>query len=427
MTRITDVFAWEALDSRGRPTVACRVTLDGGASAEALAPSGASTGRHEAHELRDGGGRYEGRGVLRAVAGVNGEIAAALRGADAADQPAVDARLRDLDGTAQLRRLGGNAVLAVSLACARAAAAAHGQPLWRWLGDGEPLLPMPMVNILSGGAHAGRMCDVQDFLAVPLGARSFAEAMEWVARVRAAAASVVAEHGGNPHLVADEGGFALHLDDNAEGLRLLTAAIERGGLRPGMDVAIAVDVAATQLVIEGGYLLAAEGRTLSAAAMVDTVAGWCAQWPVVSVEDPLGEDDWDGWRLAADRLGGVQVLGDDLFATSPERLDRGVAAGVATAVLVKVNQNGTLSGTVEVVRRAREAGYATVVSARSGETEDAAVADLAVAWRSGQVKVGSLARSERTAKWNRLLAIEAELGAAARFAGREALSGGGGR
>jgi enolase len=280
-----------------------------------------------------------------------------------------------------------------------------------------------MINILSGGAHAAHMCDVQDFLAVPVGARSFAQAIEWVARVRAAAASLVDERGGNPHLVADEGGLAMHLADNADGLRLLTDAIERSGLRPLDEVAIALDVAATQLVAGGAYHLAAEGRTLAAAEMIDTVAGWCSDWPVISVEDPLAEDDWDGWRLATERLGHLQLVGDDLFVTSPERLDRGAAAGVANTVLVKVNQNGTLSGTAEVMRRAGQAGYATVVSARSGETEDAVIADLAVAWRSGQIKVGSLTRSERTAKWNRLLAIEAELGDAAVFAGAEHLGG----
>ncbi len=422
-TQIRDLLAWEALDSRGHPTVACRVTLEGGAQGTALAPSGASTGAHEAVERRDGGARHQGRGVLGAVAAVRGEIAGALRGMDVSDQPAVDTCLRALDGTAQLSRLGGNAVLAVSLACARAAAAAGGQPLWRALASGPPLLPMPMVNILSGGAHAGRMCDVQDFLAVPVGAHSFAEAIEWVARVRAAAAELVAERGGNPHLVADEGGLAMHLDDNAAGLRLLTDAIERSGLRPLDEVAIAVDVAATQLFAGGVYTLAAEGRTLTGAEMVDMVAGWCSQWPVVSVEDPLAEDDWESWQPATRRLGGIQLIGDDLFVTSAARLQRGIDSGVANAVLVKLNQNGTLSGTAEVMQRARQAGYATVVSARSGETEDDVIADLAVAWRSGQIKVGSLTRSERTAKWNRLLAIEAELGDAAVFAGGDALRG----
>jgi enolase len=422
-TRIADLLAWEALDSRGRPTVACRISLDGGAQGEALAPSGASTGAHEAVELRDGGERYEGRGVLSAVANVRGAIREALLGMDAADQAVVDATMRAIDGTPQLSRLGANAVLAVSLACARAAAAARGEPLWRALAWGAPLLPTPMVNILSGGAHAAHMCDVQDFLAVPVGARSFAEAIEWVARVRAAAASLVAERGGNSHLVADEGGLAMHLADNADGLRLLTDAIERSGLRPRDDVAIALDVAATQLVAGGAYRLAAEGRTLAAAEMVDTVARWCSDWPVISVEDPLAEDDWDGWRLATERLGHLQLVGDDLFVTSTERLEHGIAAAVANTVLVKVNQNGTLSGSAEVMRRAAQAGYATVVSARSGETEDSVIADLAVAWRSGQIKVGSLTRSERTAKWNRLLAIEAELGDSAVFAGVEHLGG----
>jgi len=426
-TRIARVDAWEALDSRGRPTVACRLLLQGGAEGEALAPSGASTGRHEAVELRDGGERYGGRGVRMAVGNVHDLIGPALAGMDAADQASVDARMRELDGTPQLARLGANAVLAVSLACARAAAAATGLPPWRALaGDGarEPLLPMPMVNILSGGAHAGRMVDVQDYLVIPLGAESFAQAMEWVWRVREAAAAVVADRGGNPHLVADEGGLAMQLHDNTEGLRLLCEAIERSGLRPLDDVGIALDVAATQLWADGAYTLAAEHRSLDTAEMVGMVAGWSREFPLVSIEDPLAEDDWEGWRAATALLGERQLIGDDLFATNVGRLRRGIGDGAGNAVLVKVNQNGTLSGTAEVMRLARDAGYATVVSARSGETEDAFIADLAVAWRAGQIKVGSLTRSERTAKWNRLLAIEAQAGSKATFAGRGCLAGG---
>jgi enolase len=425
-TRIERIDAWEALDSRGNPTVACRVTLQDGAYGEALSPSGASTGRHEAVELRDGGERWAGRGVRTAVENVRTVIAPELVGADASDQAHVDATMRALDGSANLARLGGNAVLAVSLACCRAAAAATGRPLYRALAeqaDAAPLLPMPMVNILSGGAHAGRMVDVQDYLAIPLGAGCFAEAMEWTWRVREAAARIVERRGGHAHLVADEGGLAMQLSDNTAALQLLSEAIERSGLRPLEDVAIALDVAATQLHAGGAYTLSAERRSLDAAAMVDMVAAWCREFPVVSVEDPLAEDDWDGWRLATQALGRRQLVGDDLFATSAERLRRGVDAGVANAVLVKVNQNGTLSGTAEVMRLARQAGYAAVVSARSGETEDSTIADLAVGWRAGQIKVGSLTRSERTAKWNRLLAIENELGSAATFAGREALGG----
>jgi enolase len=282
---------------------------------------------------------------------------------------------------------------------------------------------MPMVNILSGGAHAGGMVDVQDYLAVPLGAESFAQAIEWVWRVREAAAQVVAGRGGNPHLVADEGGLAIRLADNEEGLRILTEAIERSGLRPGDEVAIALDIAATQLYADGVYVLAAEQRSLDAGEMVDMMARWCRDHPIVSIEDPLAEDDWAGWQAATRALGGCQLIGDDLFVTNAERLRRGIAEQVANTVLVKINQNGTISGTAEVMRLARAAGYATVVSARSGETEDSSIADLAVGWWAGQIKVGSLTRSERTAKWNRLLAIEAELGADATFAGRGVLGG----
>ena len=424
--RIREVFAYEALDSRGRPTVACVVRLHDGTVAHALAPSGASTGRHEAVELRDGGERYGGRGVRRAVAHVNRELQAAVAGADATDQADVDARLRRADGTDSLERLGGNAVLAVSLAAAHAGAAARGLPLWRHAGgDATPLVPMPMVNIISGGAHAGGLVDVQDYLVIPLGASSFAESMEWVWRVRSSAAGLLRDRGGNADLVADEGGLAHRFDDNTAPLDLLVDAIARAGLRPGDDVAIALDVAATQLVTDGGeYELARERRRLTSAEMVATVAGWARRYPVVSIEDPLGEDDWTGFRAAVTALPGVQVIGDDLFTTRLDRLQRGIREGAATSVLAKINQNGTVSGTAEVLRAAQAGGMTVVVSARSGETEDDSIADLAVGWRAGQLKVGSLTRSERTAKWNRVLRIEAELGGAAEFAGRAALRGG---
>jgi len=424
MTKIASLGAWEALDSRGTPTVACEVMLAGGARGCATVPSGASTGTHEAHELRDGGERYGGRGVLRAVENVRGALAEAVVGLDAGDQAAVDAALCAADGTPSLGRLGANAVLAVSIANAVAAAAAAGEPLWRVTAAGrEPLIPLPMVNILSGGAHAGRAIDMQDFLAVPVGASSFREALEWVWRVRAAAAELVAERGLAAALVADEGGLGPALRSNRDALELLTRAIERCGLAPGEQVGIAIDVAATQLVTaDGGYRLGVEGRELRAAELARELASWASEHPIVSVEDPLAEDDWDGWESAREPLGGLQVLGDDLFVTSPERLRRGIAEGVGNAVLVKPNQAGTLSTAREVVELAREARYATVLSARSGETEDAWLADLAVGWRTGQIKVGSTMRSERTAKWNRLLRIEAELGDATRFAGREALA-----
>jgi enolase len=424
-TTITGLLAWEALDSRGKPTVGCEVRLDGGATGTATVPSGASTGRHEARELRDGGPRYGGQGVRRAVANVTGEIAGAVRGLDAADQPRLDTALRAVDGTADLGRLGANAVLAVSVAAAIAGARARGLPLHRAVADdgAAPLLPLPMVNIISGGAHSGRSIDVQDFLAVPLGARSFAEAIEWASRVRAGAAEELAGRGLPVALVADEGGLGPALPTNRAALDVLVAGIERAGLRPGDDVGIAIDVAATQFVrADGRYVLATEERELSADELVDELAAWCAAYPVVSLEDALAEDDWDGWRTATERLAGRQLLGDDLFVTDPDRLRRGIDTGVANAVLVKPNQTGTLDTARTVVRTAHAAGYATVLSARSGETEDDWLADLAVGWRTGQLKVGSTTRSERTAKWNRLLRIETELGDRAEYAGASALS-----
>jgi enolase 1/2/3 len=417
------VFAWEALDSRGTPTVACCVRLEGSSSGVATVPSGASTGRHEARELRDGGARYGGRGVLQAVAAVNDVLGPGVAGLDATDGAALDAALVDLDGTPDMARLGANAVLAVSIAAALASADARGLALYETLAA-EPLLPMPMVNVVSGGAHArGAGVDVQDFLVVPVGATTFAEAIEWCWRVRRAAEELAAERGMPATLVADEGGLGLPLPSNRAALDLLAAAIERAGLALGEQAAIAVDVAATQLLERGRYRLASEGRSFDSGGLVDELEGWCSALPVVSLEDPLAEDDWDGWAEATRRLGArVQLLGDDLFVTQVDRLELGVRTGVANAILVKPNQCGTLFGAGAAVASAREAGYATVVSARSGDTEDAWLADLAVGWRAGQIKVGSTARSERTAKWNRLLRIEAELGDEARFAGRESLA-----
>jgi enolase len=423
-TAIAGLLAWEALDSRGKPTVACELRLRGGACATAAVPSGASTGKHEARELRDGGTRFGGFGVRRAVRRVTGEIAAAVRGMDAADQEGLDCALKSLDGTADLGRLGANAVLAVSVAAALAAATAARRPLYRAvLDDGaEPLLPLPMVNIISGGAHSGRSRDVQDFLAVPVGAATFAEAIEWAARVRAGTAAELAARGLRTALVADEGGLGPPLPSNRSALDMLVAGITRAGLRPGEDVGIAIDLAASQFVrADGRYALATESRELSAGEWVDELAGWCAAYPIVSLEDALAEDDWDGWHAGTARLGGRQLLGDDLFATNPDRLRRGIADGVANAVLVKPNQIGTLHTARAVVRQAHAAGYATVLSARSGETEDHWLADLAVGWRTGQIKVGSTMRSERTAKWNRLLRIEAELAGRAAYAGAEAI------
>jgi enolase len=409
-TTIANVFAWEALDSRGNPTVACAVTLADGTSAEAAVPSGASTGTHEALELRDGGERYGGKGVRTAVGHVNAELAAAVTGLDAGDQAGVDGAMRALDGTEGLSRLGANAVLAVSLATARTAAAAHRQSLYQWLAQGGPVtIPMPMLNILSGGAHAAGAVDVQDFLVIPVGASCFAEAIEWSWRVRRAAVEAAEARGLNANLVADEGGLGLALGSNRAALELLSTALDRSGLIPGEQVAIALDVAATQLVHDGGYRLAAEGRQVDAAGLLDELEDWVDHHPIVSIEDPVGDDDWDGWMQAGKRLGRrVQLVGDDLFVTDLDRVRRGIEGGVANAVLVKVNQTGTVSDARAVVQEAKGAGMATVVSARSGETEDAWLADLAVGWDAGQIKVGSLTRSERTAKWNRLLRIEAE-------------------
>ncbi|MGW6032476.1 phosphopyruvate hydratase [Gordonia terrae] len=422
-TTIARITAWEALDSRGKPTVGCAVLLDGGGRGEATVPSGASTGRHEARELRDGGTRYGGNGVRAAVGNTTGELADAVRGTDALDQEAVDRALRDADGTADLGRLGANAVLAVSVATALAAADARGLPVYRAVADegADPLIPLPMVNIISGGAHAGRAIDVQDFLAVPLTARSFTEAIEWCARVRAGTVEVLEDRGIPAALVADEGGLATPLPTNRAALDLLVDGISRAGLEPGDDIGIAIDVAATQFYTGDRYRLAKENRELTAAELVDELAQWCADYPIVSLEDALAEDDWRGWQQATARLGGRQLLGDDLFVTDIARLERGMTEQVANAVLVKPNQTGTLHNARTVVRRAHDAGYATVLSARSGETEDSWLADLAVGWRTGQIKVGSTTRSERTAKWNRLIRIESDLGAQAQYAGSSAI------
>ncbi|WP_406423667.1 phosphopyruvate hydratase [Streptomyces sp. NBC_00873] len=405
---ITDVNAWEALDSRGRPTVAARVVLADGSQGLALVPSGASAGSHEAVELRDGGTRYGGRGVKKAVANIATVLAPKVIGSTAAD---VDGILAAADSSRSFSTVGANAVLAVSLAAQRADAAAHGTSLARHLaGDRGPLLlPMPMINILSGGAHAGAVLDVQDFLAVPLGATSFAEAIEWAAAVRDAATRIGLARGhAQSVLVADEGGLGLPLEANRAALGLLTDAIEAAGLTPGTQVAIAVDIAATQFFRDGRYRLACEERELTAEGLVAEIADWCSRYPIVSIEDILAEDDWEGWQQATAELGDrVELIGDDLFVTSGERLRRGIESSVANSVLVKVNQNGLVSGAREVVDLARAAGYRTVVSARSGETEDSWLSDLAVGWRAGQIKVGSTHRSERTAKWNRLLELEA--------------------
>lgn len=409
-TRLTGLRSWEVLDSRGCPTVAAEVRLQCGVRATARVPSGASTGTHEAFELRDGGTRYGGRGVLTAVDNVTGPIADTVLGLDVAEPDAIDAALRAADADPSYATLGANAVLAVSVAAARAAARAADTSLARHLAAPGPLeIPMPMVNIISGGAHAGELIDVQDFLVIPTGAATFAEAIRCCAAVRAATTAVARERGhAQAVLVADEGGLGLALSSNRAALALLVEGIARAGFSPGGDVHIALDVAASEFYRDGAYDLTADGRRLSSAELVAEVTGWCDEFPVVSVEDVLAEDDWAGWAHATASLGDrVELVGDDLFATNSVRLQRGVEQGVANSVLVKVNQNGTLAGARDVLHQARRAGYRTVVSARSGETEDSWLADLAVGWAAGQIKVGSTHRAERTAKWNRLLELEA--------------------
>ncbi|MEU0742351.1 phosphopyruvate hydratase [Streptomyces sp. NPDC006134] len=423
-TAITEIHAWEGLDSRGNPTVGCRVTLSGGAQGRAHVPSGASTGSHEAHELRDGDpGRYAGRGVRRAVDHVRTELADAARGLDATDIHTVDAVLEEADGTPDLGWLGANAVLAVSVAAALAGAAGQGLPLYRALAGEEPVrLPLPMVNIVSGGAHAAGLIDVQDILVVPLAAESFTEAVRWAADIRQKAVERLTKEGHNTALVADEGGLAAPLPGNEDALRLVTRAIEDAGLVPGEQVGLAVDFAANTLAAEGGYTLRREARRFTPDAWIDQLAQWCARYPVVSLEDPLSEDDWSGWGAARERLGkGRQLLGDDLFVTDRARLARGIDEQCANAVLVKPNQTGTLSRAARVVAQARAAGFATVVSARSGESEDHWIADLAVGWGADQIKVGSTTRSERTAKWNRLMEIESDPRIASSYAGAAGL------
>lgn len=409
---IATITAFEALDSRGRPTVGCTVVTDGGSRGRAIVPSGASTGSHEARELRDGGARYGGFGVQRAVANAEGELFAAVRGLSVADQAGVDRALREADGTPDGGRLGANAILAVSVATARATADARGLPLYAALGDGPISLPRPMVNIISGGAHAARALDVQDFLVIPVSASTFAESIEVVSRVRAATGEVLRERGATWALVADEGGYGPALSGNRDALEVLMAAFDRADVVPGDDIAIAIDVAATQFhsAADGSYRWETEARTMQSAELVAELEAWTHDFPIVSIEDALAEDDWDAWRSATERLGAIQLLGDDLFVTNPERVRRGIDQSVANAVLVKPNQIGTLSEAREVVGIAHDAGYATVLSARSGETEDDWLSDLAVGWNTGQIKVGSTMRSERTAKWNRLLEIERELG-----------------
>jgi len=418
VSTIGRVHARQILDSRGNPTVEVDVRLESGAAGRAAVPSGASTGEFEAVELRDGGADWNGKGVSQAVAHANGEIAQAIAGLEALDQEAVDRAMIELDGTPNKARLGANAILGVSLAVAKAAALERGLPLYRYLGgDDAHLLPVPMMNVLNGGAHADNRVDFQEFMVVPVGGKSFADAL----RIGTETFHALKGHlhdGGLSTAGGDEGGFAPDLGSNEEALEVLTAGIEAAGYRPGEDVAIALDPATSELFEDGVYQLAHEGRTLSSEEMAAYWQDLAARYPIVSIEDGMDEEDWNGWKLLTDRVGDrLQLVGDDLFVTNPERLRRGIEAGVANSILVKVNQIGTLTETFEAVRIAREAGYSAVMSHRSGETEDVTIADLAVATGCGQIKTGAPARSDRVAKYNQLLRIEEELGRAAEFPG----------
>ena len=422
MTAIATIVGREILDSRGNPTVEVDVVLKDGAFGRAAVPSGASTGAHEAHELRDGGKRYEGKGVKRAVEAVNSEIRNGLQGFDAHDQRGLDQRLRDLDGTSNKKRLGANAILGVSLAAAKAAARTHSQPLYRYLGGPKAtLLPVPMMNIVNGGAHADNPIDFQEFMIVPVGAPSIAEAVRMGAEVFHALRSAL-KQAGYTTAVGDEGGFAPDLASTRAALDFVMAAITAAGYRPGEDIYLALDVAATELFHDGRYILEGEKRTLTSAEMTAYYAELVASYPIFSIEDGMAEDDWEGWHGLTAALGDrCQLVGDDLFVTNVARLKEGIDKGIANAILVKVNQIGTLTETLDAVRMAQQAGYAAVMSHRSGETEDATIADLAVATNCGQIKTGSLARSDRVAKYNQLIRIEEELGPSARYAGRSVL------
>jgi enolase len=426
MTEIVDIIAREILDSRGNPTVEVDVVLEDGSQGRAGVPSGASTGAHEAVEKRDGDPkRYGGKGVLQAVAAVNGEIFDALCGTDAEDQRRLDQMLIDLDGTANKARLGANAILGVSLAVAKAAAQSADLPLYRYVGGvSSRILPMPMMNIINGGAHADNPIDVQEFMILPAGAASFAEALRMGAEIFHTLRKGLKDAGHNTN-VGDEGGFAPNLASAEEALAFIVKAGESAGYRVGEDFLLGLDVAATEFFKDGRYHMEGEGRTLDPAGMVDYLAGLAARFPIVSIEDGCSEDDFEGWKLLTDRLGGkVQLVGDDLFVTNPVRLAMGIEQGLANSILVKVNQIGTLSETLDAVDMAHRAAYTAVMSHRSGETEDATIADLAVATNCGQIKTGSLARSDRLAKYNQLLRIEEELGDQAVYAGRRALKRG---
>ena len=419
MSKIEQVHARQILDSRGNPTVEVELALRSGSTGRAAVPSGASTGEFEATELRDGGEAWLGKGVSRAVQNVNGEIAEAVRDLDALDQQGLDARLIELDGTPNKSRLGANAILGVSLAAAHAAAAEEGLPLYRYLGgESAHVLPVPMMNVLNGGAHADNKVDFQEFMVVPVGAPTFAECLRMGAEVFHALKKTLHDRGLNT-TVGDEGGFAPDLGSNEEALQLLVQGIDAAGYRPGEDLAIALDPATSEICENGVYDLEHEGRKLSADEMAAYWAEMCGKYPIISIEDGMDENDWDGWKTLTERVGEtVQLVGDDLFVTNPERLRQGIERGVGNSILIKVNQIGTLTETLEAIRIARDAGYTSVMSHRSGETEDVTIADLAVATGCGQIKTGAPSRSDRVAKYNQLLRIEEALGADATFPGR---------
>ncbi len=421
--KIKQIVAREILDSRGNPTVEVDVRLSGNVVGRAAVPSGASTGEHEALELRDGKRRYLGKGVTRAVGNVNKIIGPALRGRDVRKQDAIDRFLIDLDGTPNKRRLGANAMLGVSLAVAHAAAAAVGEPLFRYLGGKQAtVLPVPMMNILNGGAHADSSVDLQEFMVMPVGARSFTEGLRIGTEVFHTLRTVLKERKYSTG-VGDEGGFAPSLGSNQEAVEIILEAIERAGYKPGRQVVLALDPAASEFFDRGAYVFRkSDGVRRSSTAMINFYADWVARYPIVSIEDGLAEDDWDGWQALTARLGrSVQLVGDDLFVTNPIRLRRGIDTGIGNSILIKLNQIGTLTETLETIRMAKAAGYTTVISHRSGETEDSTIADLAVAVNAGQIKTGSACRGERTAKYNQLLRIEEMLGRRAEYPGRAAL------
>ncbi len=422
MSIIVDVYAREVLDSRGNPTVEVEVSLESGGKGRAIVPSGASTGAYEAVELRDGDkSRYLGKGVLKAVENVNTEIAPEIIGLDALDQVAIDRKMIEIDGTPNKGKLGANAILAVSMAVARAAADALDVPLYTYLGGfNAKVLPVPMMNIINGGEHADNNIDVQEFMVLPVGAESFKEALRIGAEIFHNLKAVLHDKGLNT-AVGDEGGFAPNLGSNEEAITTIISAIERAGYKPGVDVFLGMDVASTEFFKDGKYVLAGEGKSFTPAEFVDLLASWVEKYPIITIEDGCSEDDWDGWKLLTEKLGGkVQLVGDDLFVTNTERLSDGIEKGVGNSILVKVNQIGSLTETFDAIEMAKRAGYTAVISHRSGESEDSTIADIAVATNAGQIKTGAPSRTDRVAKYNQLLRIEDQLGSTAQYAGKSA-------